>query len=146
MLAYRQNRVSSSLFYIVVTWVNVHLDQVFIWFIWIGIVMDEISYMMFTVTIPRRYKDTYTSIRLYDLFTSCSRSKLIKNWADRVGIFRSRYSRMDKVKFFKGCVPQILLGPFLNTLTRLINALLNVQSWVLVLENCRTYFVNVKYC
>ena len=31
--------------------------------------------------------------------------------------FGSRYSRMDQVKFFKGCLPQILLGPFLNTLT-----------------------------
>ena len=30
----------------------------------------------------------------------------------------SRYSRMDQVKF-KGCLPQILLGPFLNTLTHL---------------------------
>ena len=28
----------------------------------------------------------------------------------------SQYSRMDQVKFFKGCRPQILLGPFLNTL------------------------------
>ena len=24
---------------------------------------------------------------------------------------------MDQVKFFKGCLPQILLGPFLNTLS-----------------------------
>ena len=33
--------------------------------------------------------------------------------------FGSRYSRMDKVKFLKGCLPQILLDPFLNTLTHL---------------------------
>ena len=26
---------------------------------------------------------------------------------------------MDQVKFFKGCLPQILLGPFLNTLSHL---------------------------
>ena len=31
--------------------------------------------------------------------------------------YGSRYSRMDRVKFFKGCLPQILVGPFLNTLT-----------------------------
>ena len=31
----------------------------------------------------------------------------------------SRYSRMDQVKFFKGCLPQILLGPFLNTSTQI---------------------------
>ena len=30
------------------------------------------------------------------------------------------YSRMDQVKVFKGCLPQILLGPFLNTVTQLI--------------------------
>ena len=24
----------------------------------------------------------------------------------------TKYSRMDRVKFFKGCLPQILLGPF----------------------------------
>ena len=29
-------------------------------------------------------------------------------------------SRIDQVKFFKGCLPQILLDPFLNTLTQLI--------------------------
>ena len=45
--------------------------------------------------------------------------------------FGEKYSRMDQVKFaedsrpyhvkfFKGCLPQILLGPFLNTLPRLI--------------------------
>ena len=26
---------------------------------------------------------------------------------------------MDQVKFFKGCLPQILLGPFLNTLSQM---------------------------
>ena len=30
-----------------------------------------------------------------------------------------RYSRMDIVKFFKGCLSQILLGPLLNTLTQM---------------------------
>ena len=29
----------------------------------------------------------------------------------------TKYSRMDQVKFFKGCLPQILLGPFLNALS-----------------------------
>ena len=28
---------------------------------------------------------------------------------------------MDQVKFYKGCLPQILLGPFLNTLNHLQN-------------------------
>ena len=26
---------------------------------------------------------------------------------------------VNQVKFFKGCLPQILLGPFLNTLTHM---------------------------
>ena len=35
-------------------------------------------------------------------------------------MFGSRYSRMDQVKFFKGCLPQILLAPFFNILFYLI--------------------------
>ena len=31
-------------------------------------------------------------------------------------IFGTNYLRMDQVEFFKGCLPQILLGPFLDTL------------------------------
>ena len=30
-----------------------------------------------------------------------------------------KYSRMEQLKFFKGCLPQIWLGPFLNTLTQI---------------------------
>ena len=33
--------------------------------------------------------------------------------------FVKKYSRMDQVKVFKGRLPQILLGPFLNTLSYL---------------------------
>ena len=32
----------------------------------------------------------------------------------------SKYSRMDQVKFFKGDLPPILLGPFLIILTQII--------------------------
>ena len=32
----------------------------------------------------------------------------------------TKYSRMDQGKFFKGCLPQILLGPFLNTLSQIL--------------------------
>ena len=34
-------------------------------------------------------------------------------------IFGTKYSRMDQVKFFKGFLPQISPGPFLNTLSHL---------------------------
>ena len=33
--------------------------------------------------------------------------------------FGSRYSRLDQIKFFKGCLLQIFHGPFLNTLAHL---------------------------
>ena len=38
------------------------------------------------------------------------------NWKETYG---SRYSKMDQVKFFKGCLPQIFFGSFLNTLTHM---------------------------
>ena len=30
--------------------------------------------------------------------------------------YGTKYSRMDQAKFFKGCLPQTLLRPFLNNL------------------------------
>ena len=35
------------------------------------------------------------------------------------GAFGTNYSRIDQGKFFKGCLPQISLGPFLNILSHL---------------------------
>ena len=36
---------------------------------------------------------------------------------------------MGQVKFFKGCLPQILLGPFLNTLTHImIQIIFNIHA------------------
>ena len=34
-------------------------------------------------------------------------------------IYGTKYSKMNQVKSFKGCLPQIPLGPFLNTLTHM---------------------------
>ena len=34
-------------------------------------------------------------------------------------IYGTKNSRMDQVIFFKGCLPQILLGPFLNTFSHM---------------------------
>ena len=34
--------------------------------------------------------------------------------------YGAKYSRMKQVKFFKGCLPQILLGLFLNTLSHIL--------------------------
>ena len=41
---------------------------------------------------------------------------------------------MDQAKFFKGCLPQILLGPFLNTLTNLF-----LPSDLSVNGHCKKY-------
>ena len=38
------------------------------------------------------------------------------SWAS----YGTKYSRMDQV-IFKGCIPQILLGPFLNTLSHVVD-------------------------
>ena len=43
----------------------------------------------------------------------------------------TKYSRMDQVKFFKSCLLQILIGPFLNTLsqmTQISSTLKNLKS------------------
>ena len=88
-------------------------------------------------------------------------------------MFGSRYSRMAQVQFFKGCLPQILLGPFLNTLTHLcvsqlsskrghhkyyyeqlsVKNILSTTKMLLVgsafnkSENCRpVLFLKEKYC
>ena len=37
----------------------------------------------------------------------------------KISTYGTKYSRMDQVKFFKGCLPQILLGPFLNILSHI---------------------------
>ena len=53
--------------------------------------------------------------------------KLLKEMRnhDAVIPFGTKYSRMEQVKFFKDCLPHILLGPFLNTLSHLI------VTWIL---------------
>ena len=43
-------------------------------------------------------------------------------------LFETKYSRMDQVKFFKVCLPQILLGPFLNTLTHILEELISREK------------------
>ena len=39
-------------------------------------------------------------------------------------VFKNGPSKIYPFKFFKGCLPQILLGPFLNTLPHIILLLL----------------------
>ena len=51
-------------------------------------------------------------------------------------LYATKYSRIDQVKFFKGCYPQILLGPFLNTLPHLLILLLLLIDIFLLLINC----------
>ena len=82
----------------------------------------------------------------------------------RAWLFGSRYLKMDQVKFvedsiwkvwsddhfkfFKGCLPQILLGPFLNTLTHLAKAITWVAFYYSALAetSLMLYGVNLVIC
>ena len=48
-------------------------------------------------------------------------------WVFRPGE-RTKYSWMDQAKFFKGYLPQILLGPFLNTLSQITVGIISFQN------------------
>ena len=54
--------------------------------------------------------------------------------------FGTKYSRMNQVKLYKGCLPQTLPGPFLNTLTYLLDPILrfmtNIASFFQYNQNC----------
>ena len=66
-------------------------------------------------------------------------SKLLLQCRDISG---SRLWRMDQQKFFKSCLPQILLGPFLNTLPHLI-----VQNTIFPLQHSRKHlFFKLNHC
>ena len=43
----------------------------------------------------------------------------VYRFLDPVQKYVQKYSRMDQVKFFEGCHPQILFCPFLNTLSHM---------------------------
>ena len=45
----------------------------------------------------------------------------------------TNYSRMDQVKFFKCCLPQISLGPFLNTLSH-VSQIKQVLRWSMITQ------------
>ena len=55
------------------------------------------------------------------LRTNCGKRQWKKYETVQVDIlnslFETKYPRMDQLKFFKDCLPQILLGQFLNTLS-----------------------------
>ena len=42
-----------------------------------------------------------------------------KGFAYMCSTYGTKYSRMDQVKFSKGCLPQIIHGPFLNTFSHM---------------------------
>ena len=53
-------------------------------------------------------------VKILDSFVKKLRHAIIPR------ISRTKYSRIDQVKFFKGCLPQILLGSLLNTLSQIL--------------------------
>ena len=56
----------------------------------------------------------------------------------------TKYSRMDQVKVFKAFLPQILLDPFLNTLSHIFYEIY-FFCWVLQDEDTSIYLVSQKY-
>ena len=57
--------------------------------------------------------------------------------------FGTKSSRMDQVKVFKGCLPQISLGPFLNTLSPLLVLYKNLSDWSISLVNSMIIFPDI---
>ena len=58
-----------------------------------------------------------------DKLSSNSFSILLIIWGNYwtiIRVYETKYSRMEEVKFFKGCLPQILLGLFLNNVSRIL--------------------------
>ena len=63
--------------------------------------------------------------------------------------YETKYSRMDQVKFFKGCLLQILLGPFLNTLSHIEHLFSEHLFWSyeskIDLQFQRAYFLYSRF-
>ena len=58
---------------------------------------------------------------------------LQKNWSDMVCLGRSSLGRPYHFKFFKGCLPQILFGPSLNTFSQIfitIRKNFQTKKWI----------------
>ena len=64
-----------------------------------------------------RIRTEYGEMRKNSVFGHFSRTESL---SVKHGAFGTKYSRMDQVKFFKGCLSQISLSPFLNTLPHLL--------------------------
>ena len=67
---------------------------------------------------------------------TCGRQPL-KN-LKRYGLLQIYWSRPYHFKFFKGCLPQILLSPFLNTLSHIFGW----NSWELYFGNSTNYVIS----
>ena len=57
--------------------------------------------------------------------------KLIGKPIQLTALNGAKHSRMDQVRFFKGCLPQIFLGPFLNTLSQMKYSVSGMENAVL---------------
>ena len=55
-------------------------------------------------------------------------------------LYEAKYSRINQVKFFKGRLPQILIGPFMNTLAHMMVK----RSFAQV--GCITWCFTNNYC
>ena len=57
--------------------------------------------------------------------------KLIDKPIQLTALNGTKHLRMDQVRFSKGCLPQIFLGPFLNTLSQMKYSVSGMENAVL---------------
>ena len=110
-----------------------------------------IAMKFWAAVLSQDFQNLFNLRRLYqDHIQRCMWGLFKHVWRKYSSTYGSRYSRMDQVKFvedslsrpcpfrfFKGCLPQILLGPFLNTLSHMFLRALNTSLSIL--------FCNLNY-
>ena len=69
---------------------------------------------------PSKFHTVVPFIITYHKFLCLRNTIRNSNW--NLESYDTKYSRVDQVKLFKGCLPQILLGPLLNTLYHMLVA------------------------
>ena len=62
---------------------------------------------------------TAKTVRLGTLSMNSQIVKVPKLMVQSCKLYGAKYSRLDRVKFFKDCLPQTLLGSLLNTLSHI---------------------------
>ena len=111
-------------------------NEIFVWLqfslITISFVSNTCCCSGYLLALPQSYHELHRDFckTVDELFSNGWDDLVIewkgpKNTLSIWGTYGTKYSRMDQVKFvennlLKGCLTQILLGPFLNTLSHIV--------------------------